>query len=86
MFVYVLWSVKYNRFYVGLTNNVDRRFLEHDSGLVKKTRFYRPFKLIHVEIVNNRVEARRLEKYFKSGYGREILKEIAEEFENLTPQ
>ncbi len=29
-----------------------------------------------VEICKNRTDARELEKYFKSGYGREILKEI----------
>lgn len=79
MFVYVLWSIRHNRFYIGLTDNVDRRFIEHNNGWVKKTRFYRPFKLIHVEIVDNRVKARRLEKFFKSGYGREIIKEIKEE-------
>ena len=78
MFVYVLWSVKYNRFYIGLTENINRRFIEHNNGWINKTRFYRPFKIIHVEIVDNRIEARRLEKYFKSGYGREIIKEIKE--------
>ena len=79
MFVYILKSLKHNRLYIGLTGEVDRRFLEHNNGWVKKTRFYRPFKLIHVEVVNNREDARKLEKYFKSGYGREIIKEIESE-------
>lgn len=79
MFVYVLKSTRHNRLYVGLTADVDRRFLEHNNGWVKKTRFYRPFRLIHVEIVNNMLEARKYEKYFKSGYGREIVKEIGNE-------
>jgi len=79
MYVYILKSIKYGRYYIGLTKNVVRRFIEHNSGWVKKTKFYRPFKLVHVEIVDNRIQARILEKYFKSGYGRDIIREIEEE-------
>ncbi len=76
MFVYALKSIKHNRKYIGLTVDVDRRFFEHNNGWVKKTKIFRPFRLIHVEIVRNRIEARKMEKYFKSGYGREIINEI----------
>ncbi|OGD88863.1 hypothetical protein A3F45_00705 [Candidatus Curtissbacteria bacterium RIFCSPHIGHO2_12_FULL_41_17] len=76
MFVYVLKSIRHGRFYTGLTEDVDRRFTEHNNGWVSKTKFYKPFRLVYVEIVSDRVEARKLEKYFKSGRGREIIKEI----------
>ena len=33
----------------------------------------KPLKLFHVELCKTRKEARKLEKYFKSGYGREII-------------
>ena len=79
MYVYILKSLKYKKYYIGLSANVGRRLLEHSSGWVKKTKFYRPFKLIYVEIVNNRLEARNLEKYFKSGYGKDIIREIERE-------
>lgn len=79
MYVYVLKSIKYNRYYIGLSGDVSRRFTEHNNGWVKKTRSYKPFKLIHVEIVQNRTEARFLEKYFKSGYGKDIIREIESE-------
>ena len=75
-FVYALKSLNYDRFYVGLTKNIDRRYFEHNNGWVEVTKFYKPFKLVHVEIVHNRNETRKLEKYFKSGYGKEIIKEI----------
>ena len=76
MYVYVLKSLKFNRYYVGLSQNVEQRFTAHNNGWVKKTKFYKPFKLVHVEITEDRKEARKLEKYFKSGYGKEIIKEI----------
>ena len=37
-----------------------------------------PLKLVHVEICNNRKKARSIEKYLKSGFGRELIKEISE--------
>lgn len=84
MYVYILKSIKHDWHYVGLSNNIERRFLEHDNGWVSKTKFYRPFIVIHVELIDDLKKARALEKFFKSGYGREIIKEI-EEVENLTP-
>lgn len=78
MYVYVLKSIEKNRHYVGLTKNVDKRFLEHNNGWVRKTKFYRPYVLVHMELVSTIIKARELEKFFKSGYGREIVKEIEE--------
>jgi putative endonuclease len=65
--------------HTGLTEDVENRVGEHNNGWVDKTKFYRPFILVHVEIVENLIEARKMEKYFKSGYGREIIKEIEQE-------
>ncbi len=75
-FVYILKSQSKNKFYKGLTNNLDKRLKEHLSGRVKTTANMLPVKLIHVELCKTRNEARKIEKYFKSGYGREIIKEI----------
>ena len=36
-----------------------------------------PLDLIHVELCDNRIVTRKMEKYFKSGYGREIISEIS---------
>ena len=35
-----------------------------------------PLKLVHVELCETRLIARKLEKYFKSGFGREIITQI----------
>jgi putative endonuclease len=73
-FVYVLKSQKDGRFYKGMTNDLDRRIYEHNIGKHKSTRPYRPWELVYRETVNDRTEARKREKYLKSGIGREYLK------------
>src|SRR3989338_3276777 len=75
-FVYILQSLQSGEFYKGLTDNIDRRINEHLNGKVNSTRLRLPLKLVHVEICITRGQARKMEKFFKSGYGREIIKEI----------
>jgi len=75
-FVYIIKSLKLGTYYKGLTDNLERRLTEHFNGRSSTTKLMLPLKLIHVEIVGTRKEARRVEKYFKSGYGREIIREI----------
>jgi putative endonuclease len=57
-----------------LTNNVGRRFQQHQEGKEKTTAPYRPFTLILQEQYKTRVEARSREKYLKSGTGKEWIK------------
>jgi putative endonuclease len=77
-YVYILQSLESGEFYKGLTNNINRRLIQHFACEVKSTKSTLPLKLVHVEICKSRLEARKLEKYFKSGFGREIIKEILE--------
>jgi len=75
-YVYCLQSLSRNYLYVGLTDNVERRFSEHQIGKNKTTRPYRPFKLLLVEEFDSRLDARHREKYLKSGVGKEYLKTL----------
>ena len=70
IFVYVLYSAKFRRFYVGMSENTERRFKEHNSGSVKSTKTFIPWKLVHREEYETRIEARKREKYLKSAAGR----------------
>ncbi len=72
--VYVLKSITRTYLYVGMTNNIERRFLEHQRGKERTTSPYRPFNLVYTENFSLRVEARKQEKYLKSGSGKEWLK------------
>lgn len=74
-YTYVLKSKKNNRFYVGSTNDLKRRLEEHNSGIGGKyTRDNRPFDLIFYEACNDYTLAKKSKVFYKSGYGREILK------------
>jgi len=74
--IYAIESVKKNYIYVGLTNNLERRFFEHNSGYNKTTKPFSPFRIIYFEEVSGRIEARKREKYLKSGIGKEFLKSL----------
>jgi len=54
--------------------NVNERIERHNSGRERTTKHYAPFKLIYVEECKNRIEARKREKYWKSGVGKEQLR------------
>lgn len=75
-YVYAISSEIRKNIYVGLTNNLERRIKEHNSGNNRTTKPYRPFKLIYSEECKDRIEARKREKYLKSGVGKEFLKSL----------
>ncbi|MBT8223205.1 MAG: GIY-YIG nuclease family protein [Eudoraea sp.] len=74
MKVYVLRSEQDGRFYVGMSSDVEKRIIAHNSGRTKSTKGYRPWKIIHLEDHPERTSARKREKYLKSGYGKQWLK------------
>ncbi len=68
-FAYFLYSQKTKNVYVGCTNDLNRRFEQHQKGLVKSTKTRRPLFLIHKEFYSNLYLARKREDYLKSLYG-----------------
>ena len=72
--VYVLRSLKDGKRYIGVTSDLKERLFEHTNGLVKSTKNRRPLTLIHTEKFENKAEALKREKFFKSGQGREWIK------------
>jgi putative endonuclease len=74
--VYAIKSLSKNYIYVGMTNNLERRFKQHNEGHESTTRFYKPFKILYAENFGDRPSARIREKYLKSGTGKEFLKTL----------
>jgi len=74
-FVYILESEIDGRLYKGHTADIDKRIIEHNSGKTKSTKGYKPWKLVYFEVFDTREESVLREKYFKTGSGREFLKE-----------
>ena|SRR3990172_10096892 len=75
-FVYIIQSQKDGSFYKGLTNNLSNRIRQHNAGNNLSTKSKRPYKLIYFERYNNRIEARKREKYWKSGVGRDNIDKL----------
>jgi putative endonuclease len=75
-FFYVIQSEVNGSLYKGITQNIEIRIKQHNEGRNVSTKYNKPYKLIYLEEVNSRQEARCREVYFNSGAGREILKEI----------
>ena len=75
-YVYAIKSIEKNYIYVGLTSDIERRIKEHNSGYNQSTKAYKPFELIYKEECEDRVTARKREKYWKSGTGKRQLKKL----------
>ncbi len=52
-YVYIIKSEKNNSYYIGSTNNLKKRFKEHNQGKSKYTSHLRPWKLIYYEAYSN---------------------------------
>ncbi len=75
-YVYILRSVTLGIFYVGFTRNLEQRTLQHNLGLSRFTRGRGPWELKYFESYTSATDALKRERFFKSGKGREILKEL----------
>ena len=73
-YTYVLKSKKNGRMYVGSTSDLKRRFTEHNQGKGGKyTKDNKPFEIVYYEAYTSYDLAKQSEKFFKTGYGREVL-------------
>ena len=79
-YIYILKSKKDNKWYTGSTNNLQKRFRNHNLGRVNSTKNRRPFELIYYEACLNEQDARQREKYFKMGMGKRYLKNRLKRF------
>ena len=73
-YVYVLLSQKDNEFYTGFTDNLKRRFKEHNTGEEPSTKHRAPFKLIYFEGCLAKRDAIARERYLKTGMGKKYLR------------
>lgn len=78
---YVLASQKNDQLYIGYTTNLKRRLTEHNNGLNRSTRPYRPWNLAYYEAHLNVKDAQRREKCLKTTQGsRALCRMLREQF------
>jgi type I restriction enzyme R subunit len=85
-FVYVL-ECENGSYYIGQTENLEKRWQEHISGRgAKWTKSYKPVRIIHYEEFQTREESVKRESDLKTGFGRKWIKREIEAGRNVSYQ
>jgi putative endonuclease len=80
-YTYVLESINNQHLYTGYTDDLRRRLKEHNEGRGGEyTKIHGKWKLIFYEAYSEKKDAAKAEKFFKSGYGKEVLKDKLENY------
>jgi len=64
-FVYILYSQKIDRYYVGVTDNPQWCLLRHNDGWGRYTKRGIPWKMVYNETFPTKAEALKRERYIK---------------------
>ena len=72
-YVYILYSEKCDRYYIGFSTDVKARLERHNSGLVTATRNCRPYIFKASKYFNDETAARKKELRLKKGKNRKYL-------------
>ena len=80
-YVYILYSHKLNKKYIGFTEDSKNRLGEHNNGEGSVfTKKGRPWKLVYYQAFSNKKDAQTEELFLKTGQGRERLKYLLKNF------
>ncbi len=75
-YVYVLLSLKDKKFYIGFSEDINKRLADHNAGRNASTKPRRPFEVIYYEAHLNKEDALRREAYFKTTKGKSTLRQM----------
>jgi putative endonuclease len=56
-FTYILYSEKFDRFYIGQTNDLIKRILRHNNGYVHSTKAFKPWKIVYFKEFETRADS-----------------------------
>jgi putative endonuclease len=74
-YVYILQSVALRTFYVGQTQNVEKRLSEHNGEMARYTKVGQPWKIVWFQEVLSRNEALVLERKVKKRGAKRFLQD-----------
>ncbi len=75
-YVYIIYSPTAKKKYTGFTVDLEARILQHNEGFPGSfTNNKGPWILIYSETFDNKADALKREKFFKTGSGRDFIKE-----------
>ena len=73
-YTYVLQSDTSDDLYIGYTEDLKRRLVEHNQGLNLSTKHNRPWKIIYYEACLSKSDAKKREIYLKCTQGHRMLR------------
>ena len=75
-FTYILYSAKLDKYYIGSTDNLERRLKEHNRGKSNFTRTGIPWSLVYSETYETRQEAYHREMKIKNRKNKEYIEKL----------
>ncbi len=75
-FTYILKSQSSGQYYVGHTENLDKRLTKHNNGEVKSTKGKGPWELIYYEVFSSRRDAYLREQFIKRKKSRKFIESL----------
>ena len=75
-YVYVLKSKRDGRYYIGSTNNIERRLWQHNNGKVYSTRRMLPVELVCWQKFESLSAARACERQLKKNRRRDLIEKF----------
>ena len=75
-YVYILESIKDSSFYIGQTEDLEKRLNFHNQGLSKYTSRKIPWHIVYFEEYKTRTEALKRERFLKKQRNRDFYKSL----------
>ena len=75
-FLYIIWSEKLEKYYIGSTVSLERRLAEHNSGKANFTRKGIPWNMVYSEEFNTKMDAQKRERYIKRMKSRKYIESL----------
>jgi len=72
IYVYLLHSPSTDQRYVGITNDLKRRMVDHNAGKSRHTSKFTPWRLVTYVAFDDQPKAEAFEHYLKSGSGHAV--------------
>ena len=79
-YVYIIVSQKDGTLYTGQTNNLGKRIMRHNKGLIKSTKSKAPYQLGYFEMYDNRAQAMYREWELKKKWNTSRKKKLIDNF------
>lgn len=78
-YVYILYSAKCDRYYIGYCADIEARLQRHNAGMVTATRNCRPYSIRGFKLFGTETEARKEESRLKRQKSRKYIEWLLEE-------